>query len=182
MKQILKNIYQKLPFKQPVFTLVKAVVRPSENVYRHLYFHGDFSVPVDDSHSFLIRHFGFELENEIFWMGLKGGWEKKSVSVWTQLVKNADVIVDVGANTGIYSLIAKSLNPQGRVFAFEPIHRVYEKLVQNNLLNNYDIACFEYGLSNTNGTATVYDTPTEHIYSVTVNKNLNASSTNVIPT
>jgi hypothetical protein len=32
------------------------------------------------------------------------------------------------------------------------------------------------------GSATVYDTPTEHIYSVTVNKNLNAPETPVVPT
>jgi FkbM family methyltransferase len=182
MKQMLKNIYQKFPLKQPFFTFIKTFVRPGENVYRHLHFHGDFSVAVDDSHSFLIRHYGFELENSIFWMGLRGGWEKNSISIWTRLAANADVIFDIGANTGIYSLIAKSLNPQARVFAFEPIKRVYEKLVENNALNGYDIACFEYGLSNADGTATVYDLPGEHIYSVTVNKNRNASNVEVIPT
>lgn len=182
MKQQLKNIYRKLPFKKTIFKLVRTFVRPNENVYRHLHFQGDFSVQIDDSHSFRMTHYGFELENSLFWVGLKKGWEKKSLSLWIELSKNADVIFDVGANTGVYSLIAKSLNPGARVFAFEPIVRVYEKLVLNNSLNAYDIACFECGISNTNGTATVYDTPTEHIYSVTVNKNLNAPSAEVIPT
>ncbi|HVE59273.1 MAG TPA: FkbM family methyltransferase [Pyrinomonadaceae bacterium] len=182
MKQTLKKIYQKLPFKQPIFKLVRIFIRPKENVYRHLYFHGDFLVQVDDSHSFLMTHYGFELENSLFWVGIRDGWEKNSVSVWIKLAKNADVIVDIGANTGIYSLIAKSLNPQARIFAFEPVPRVYERLVHNNLLNGYDIECFECGISNTDGTAIIYDTPTEHIYSVTVNKNLNAPSAEVIPT
>ncbi len=182
MKQQLKNIYRKLPFKQPIFKLVRTFMRPNENVYKHLYFDGDFLVEVDDSHSFWMTHFGFELENSLFWVGLRNGWEKNSVSVWIQLAEKSDVIVDVGANSGIYSLIAKSLNPQARVFAFEPMRRVYGKLAYNNLLNGYDIECFECGVSNTDGTATVYDTPTEHIYSVTVNKNLNAPDAEVIPT
>jgi len=182
MKQKLKNIYRKLPFKQTIFKLVRSFARPNENVYRHLYFHGDFLVQIDDSHSFWMKHYGFELENSLFWVGLKKGWENKSLSLWIELSENADVIFDIGANTGVYSLIAKSLNPEARVFAFEPMQRVYKKLVLNNSLNAYDITCFECGISNTNGTAIVYDTPTEHIYSVTVNKNLNAPSAEVIPT
>src|SRR4051794_23718304 len=102
MKQILKNIYQKVPFKQPVFKLIRTFMRPGENVYKHLHFHGDFSVQVDDSHSFWMTHFGFELENSLFWVGIRNGWEKNSVSLWVQLAKKADVIVDIGANTGIY--------------------------------------------------------------------------------
>jgi FkbM family methyltransferase len=182
MKQNLKYIYQKLPFKQPLFELVRNFLRPGENIYKHLHFQGDFLAPVDESHSFRMRHYGYELENSVFWMGLKNGWEKTSVSLWIKLAGNAEVVFDIGANTGVYSLIAKSLNPQARVFAFVPVERVYEKLVQNNLLNDYDIQCFDYGVSNTDGTAVVYDTPTEHVYSVTVNKNLNAPETKVIET
>jgi FkbM family methyltransferase len=182
MKQVIRSVYKKLPYKKPFFQLLKNYVKPSENVYKHLHFEDDFLVQVDESHSFLIRHYGFELENLLFWKGLRKGWEKTSISLWTKLVKNSDVIFDIGANTGVYSLIAKSLNPQSRVYAFEPVRRVFEKLEYNNRLNNYDIVCFDSAVSNADGTATIYDTVSEHVYSVTVNKNLNAQDIEVVPT
>ncbi len=129
-----------------------------------------------------MRHYGFELENEVFWRGLENGWEHVSISLWTKLVKEANVILDVGANTGIYSLIAKSVNPDSRVYAFEPVERVFEKLEFNNRLNDFDIICFDQALSDTDGEAIIYDVPSEHVYSVTVNKNINTLDATVIPT
>jgi FkbM family methyltransferase len=182
MKQVIRSVYKKLPYKKPFFGLLKNFVAPGENVYKHLHFEGDFKVQIDESHSFLMRHYGFELENTLFWEGISKGWEKTSISLWIELVKKSNVIFDIGANTGVYSLIAKSLNPQSQVYAFEPVKRVYEKLEYNNRLNDYNIVCFEYAVSDTDGTATIYDTPTEHVYSVTVNKNLSELNTEVIPT
>jgi len=86
-------------------------------------------------------------------------------------VPRAEYIFDVGANTGLFSLIAKSLNPTSKVFAFDPVKRVYERLKENVTLNNYDVACFEAALSDSDGEAIIYDLPTDHILSVTVNKN-----------
>lgn len=182
MKQIVKLVYKSIPCKRRLFTLIKQFHTPCENIYRHLHFQDIFNVQVDHSHSFFIRHYGFELENSIYWAGLENGWEKKSISLWKKLVVESEVIFDVGANTGVYSLIAKSLRPQSCVYAFEPIERVFQKLKYNSQLNGYDIECFNCALSNTDGTATVYDTPTEHIYTVTVNKNILAPEIEVIPT
>lgn len=182
MKNLIKNVYKNLPLKKEFFSLVKTFATPGESLYKHLHFKGDIKVKVDDSHSFKIRHYGFEVENSIFWAGLTGGWEKVSLSLWIELVRNSDVVFDIGANTGIYSLIAKSLNPQTQVFAFEPVKRVFEKLQFNNQLNGYDINCYESAASDSNGTATIYDTSDEHTYSVTVGKNLNSSDVPVIPT
>lgn len=182
MRKLLREAYRLIPFKRPVFELARKFVRPSENVFKHLHFQGDFSVKIDDTHSFLMHHFGFELENAIFWGGVRGGWEKTSISLWIRLVQKADVIIDIGANTGIYSLVAKAIHPEARVYALEPIKRVFEKLEYNNELNDFDIVCLECAASDKDGTAIVYDTPTEHIYSVTVNKNLQSPDADVIPT
>jgi FkbM family methyltransferase len=102
--------------------------------------------------------------------------------LWIELVKDAEVIFDIGANTGVYSLIAKSLNSSARVYAFEPVKRVFQKLEENNRLNDFDIICIEAAASNSDGAAIIYDTSSEHIYSVTVNQNLNADDVKVIPT
>ena len=182
MKRAVKEIYSRFPFKRNVFEILRTISHPPEKLYKHLHFHGDFSIKIDQSHRFKMRHYGFQIENELFWAGLNGGWEKTSLSLWMKLVKKADVIFDIGANTGVYSLIARSLNSQAKIFAFEPIERVFEKLVENMELNWYEITCEKSAISNTDGTATVYDTPTEHILSVTVNKNLNDPNTPVVPT
>ncbi len=182
MKKLLKNVYKHIPLKKEIFSAVKKIAAPSERVYRHLHFEGDIDVEIDKSHSFKMRHYGYEIENSIFWSGLTDGWEKLSLSLWIKLARNADVVIDIGANTGIYSLIAKSLNPAARIYAFEPVKRVFEKLEFNNQLNDYDINCYESAASDSDGTATIYDTATEHTYSVTVGKNMHASDVSVIPT
>ena len=182
MKKLLKSAYDHIPLKKEFFSLVKIFVTPSERIYKHLHFHGDIKIDVDKSHSFKMRHYGYEIENSIFWGGLTDGWEKVSLSVWIKLVENSEVIFDIGANTGIYSLIAKALKPQAQVYAFEPVKRVFEKLEFNNRLNSYDIKCYETAASDTDGEATIYDTASEHTYSVTVGKNMNSADVSVIPT
>lgn len=175
-------MYKLLPFKCEIFSAIRKYVRLQERHYKHLHFKGIFDVSIDEIHGFRMRHYGFELENSIFWEGIRDGWEKASMSLWIKLVSDAEVILDIGANTGVYSLIAKSLNPNASVFALEPIERVFEKLEANNSLNKYDIVCLPIAASNTNGNATVYDAGGDHVYSVTVNKNLASSDVAVIPT
>lgn len=172
MKKIIRSIYKILPFKRTFLQLLKRIYTPSERIYKHLHFKGVVKVKVDNTHQFKIHHWGFQLENEIFWEGLQGGWEKVSIDIWVKLCKKSNVIIDIGANTGIFSLVAKSIQPNAKVYAFEPVKRVFEKLQQNITLNQFDIKSYELAVSNQLGKAIIYDTPTDHIYSVTVNKNL----------
>lgn len=151
-----------------------------ESIYKHLYFEDVFEVRFQN-YRFLIKHYGFQLENELFWKGIDQAWEKVSTRLWIELSKQAEVILDIGANTGIYSLVAKSVQPHAKVFAFEPVSRVYEKLCANIQLNQFDVTCFELAVSDTNGEAIIYDTPTAHVYSVAVNKNISGLE-NTIPT
>jgi hypothetical protein len=153
MKKELKKLYNSLPFKKQVFQLVKLFGTPSHNIYKHLYFTGFFDVQVDNNHSFRIRHDGMEIENDIFWNGLTGGWEKLSMKLWIQLCRNAKTVLDIGANTGIYALTARAVNPDAQVFAFEPLQRVFLRLKKNNDLNNFDIVCIEKAISDKTGTA-----------------------------
>jgi len=179
MKKQLKWIYSQLPFKKELFKVVKKLWSPPPSIYRHLHFKDVFNAQVSPSENFKIRHYGFEVENEIFWKGLNGGWEKTSIDLWVKLSRQSSVVLDIGANTGVYSLIAKTVNPKAKVFAFEPVERVYNKLVDNCKLNEYDITCYMQAVSNYSGTAVIYDTCEEHIYSVTVNKNIHSTSTHV---
>lgn len=182
MKKIIKNIYKIIPFKKEIFSAVKKIWKPEKSVYQHLHFNGTIKVDVNETKSFKIKHYGYQVENELFWAGIDGGFEKESIKLWIKLCSKANTIVDIGANTGVYSLIAKALKPEATVYALEPVKRVFDKLIENVHLNNYDIISIEKAASNFNGTATIYDVDSEHTYSVTVNKNFFPKDQKVIET
>ena len=71
---------------------------------------------------------------------LLGAFEPSTASTIQKLVKPGDVALDIGANVGAHTLgLARSVGPQGRVFAFEPTDFAFEKL-QRNLALNADLA------------------------------------------
>lgn len=174
---LIKFVYKCLPFKKHLFLLIKFFYKPDKKIYQHLYFNGVFKVKVDSNTYFFMKHYGYELENDLFWCGLEQGWEKKSIQLWIRLSRISNIIFDIGANTGLFSLISKSVNPSAQVFAFEPIQKVYQKLLLNNQLNRFNISCHPYAVSDFSGKAKVFlPNNYEHVYSVTVNKNLNRDS------
>ncbi len=69
------------------------------------------------------------------------------------ILRPGDVFLDVGANVGLFSLIAaRSVGTDGQVHAFEPVRKTYERLVDNvkvNYLNN--VACHRLALSDKDG-------------------------------
>jgi len=104
-------------------------------------------------------HHGGHIENETFWKGLFNTWESDTGWIWKQLCPISNIIFDVGANTGIYSLVAKSLNPTSKVYAFEPSINTFNSLVLNNSINKYDICCEQLAISNSNSKSIFYDVP-----------------------
>ena len=84
-------------------------------------------------------------------------------------VKFLFTIFDVGANTGIYSLVAKTLNKEAKVFAFEPSSKLSKSLNKNNQINNYDIICEKIALSNKSDHQIFYDTTYENQTSASLN-------------
>src|SRR6202008_4652242 len=67
---------------------------------------------------------------------LLGAFEPSTAATIQKLVKPGDVALDIGANIGAHTLgLARSVGPQGRVFAFEPTDFAFQKLLQNLSLN-----------------------------------------------
>lgn len=169
MKKVLKNIYKLIPFKKQFFQFVKYFWIPPYSVYKHLHFVGKFKVHINKATSFYIVHHGSEIENDIFWKGLTGGWEKISMQLWIQLCKYSNVIVDIGANTGVYALTAKAVKPNALVYAFEPLSQIFKKLKTNNDLNDFGILCIEKAVSDKNGKAVIYETGGDLLSAATMN-------------
>jgi len=179
IKKVLKFLYKSVPGKQYIFTFLKSLVIPPHSIYRHLYFNGIISFRVNGK-KIKMHQKGYDVENTLFWEGVQGCWEKVSIDLWIKLCKDAGVILDVGANTGAYALIAKTINNNARVIAFEPLDFIWQMLQNNAQLNNLNIESIPVALSNYDGKGEVYMESEEHLYAVTVNKNLTNNQTSII--
>lgn len=61
--------------------------------------------------------------------------EYEEVVLFGELAKTAEVILDIGANTGLYSIVSQLNNPKARVYAFEPYETNILRLNKNLQLN-----------------------------------------------
>jgi len=74
------------------------------------------------------------------WRGWRG-YEPETVAVFLRLAARAEGVVDVGAFTGLFTLLALAVNPLGRAMAFEPVPRIRGLLEANLRLNGWDGRC-----------------------------------------
>ncbi|MBI4588286.1 MAG: FkbM family methyltransferase [Candidatus Rokubacteria bacterium] len=80
------------------------------------------------------------------------------VRVFVSLLRPGMVVVDVGANIGMYTLLsARAVGPSGSVFAFEPVPEVYRRLTENLAINEIaNVVPSRIALSDRTGTARFY--------------------------
>ena len=85
-------------------------------------------------------------------------WEPTETYWFVKSVRPGDVVVDVGANTGYYTLIAaKLVGDSGRVYAFEPDPVSFELLQRNVRLNRlHNVVLERKAVSNENGVLKLY--------------------------
>ena len=77
-----------------------------------------------------------------------------------ELATQAEVVLDVGAHVGVFSLVAAHANPGARVFAFEPVPPTYQRLQSNVALNQLkNVRCFQSALGDQDGTTEVFHQP-----------------------
>jgi len=163
MKDLLRILYKQFPFKRWIFRWLRTFYVPPRQLYQHLYFEGPFEADVYGARFTTVNH-NASLETEVFWGGGTGYRDGVSLYLWAELCKKSKTILDIGANTGLFSLLAQALNPQARVYAFEPIARFASELEQNCRLNDFDIYVWQQAMSNQDGEAIIYDLPLEQHY------------------
>lgn len=83
-------------------------------------------------------HFGklFIRKNTMDFKMANRTYEKRVVKVFEDELKGKDLVLDVGANTGLYTVIAGKHNV--RTYAFEPIDDNFKVLSKNIEINNLD--------------------------------------------
>lgn len=135
-KFLFKCLYSSIPAKRYFFDFTKKLVILPEYVWKHLQFNEKFRVQVSGNHFFLFNKTC--IENSIYWEGLYGGWESSTLFIFSNLSQLLDgAKIDVGANSGIYTLIAAGCSATGSVIAFEPHPKFYEILESNIKLNEH---------------------------------------------
>jgi len=150
-------LYKLFPLKKQLCLLMRKLKISNNKFYKDFKFKGLFRVNIANEKHFKLFHFGGTIENEIFWKGLDNSYEQETIWLWEELCNHSEVIFDVGANTGVYSLVAKTINPNAKVFAFEPSKNIFNKLQLNNNINRFDINCNQTALSNKSGQQIFYD-------------------------
>jgi len=108
-----------------------------------------------------LRHGGFNMSCDISEMLQRQFYffgtyflEQDILSCWNAAAKGAKVVLDVGANAGIYSLAALASQPDATVHAFEPTPEIAARLRATARLNGLEgLYVHEMAVLNDNGWA-----------------------------
>jgi FkbM family methyltransferase len=84
--------------------------------------------------------------------------EEATTDLFRQVVKEGNVVLDLGANLGYFTLLAaKLVGPAGRVYSFEPEPRNFGYLRRNVELNGYEqVTAVQKAVSDRSGTVKLY--------------------------
>ena len=80
-------------------------------------------------------HMKLDLKTEkYYWLGT---YEQGMEAALADFVRQGDIVYDIGANIGYFSLIfARKVGSEGQIFAFEPLPENIERLQENLMLNH----------------------------------------------
>ena len=87
--------------------------------------------------------------------------EEATTALFKKIVKPGDVVLDLGANIGYFTLLAARLvGERGRVYAFEPEPTNFRYLRKNIEMNNYrNVFAYSKGVSNMSGKTRLFICP-----------------------
>ena len=91
-----------------------------ERIYRHMGFKGAFVFKIEKNK---LRFINVRevIANDIFYSGIFGNFEGETLRLWWEISKEVNgLVLDIGAHSGIYSLVAATANKQSSIVAFEP--------------------------------------------------------------
>jgi len=101
------------------------------------------------------------------WLSLCGIYEPLTTELFKRRIKRGDVVLDIGAFIGYYTLIAARLvGENGKVFAFEPDPTNFQLLRKNVSINCYEnVIAVQKAVSDRTGKTKLYlskDNPGDH--------------------
>lgn len=113
--------------------------------------------------------FGFRYKADLGdWLGqyvyLTGVYEPPTARVIAELLRPGDSFVDVGANSGFFTLLAsRRVGPRGRVNSFEPVPSMRKRLLDNIGINAMtNVSVHDVAASNTEDVLPLFEGPEGH--------------------
>lgn len=108
---------------------------PSTIVIRSVKCDSQINFIVNDQ-NIIIQSYNTPLDRIICWCGIFGLWEKTQLKFWSKEIFNTDIVLDIGANSGIYSIVAAT-NPNVFIHSFEPVPVVKDMMLKSISLNDF---------------------------------------------
>ncbi len=123
-----KGLYWSIIHRIYKFPTLKKIISPLVD-----YLKPDFLVI--DGHKLYIDKKDTAVSQELL---LSGTWEEFETNLFKKNIKHNDIVIDIGAHIGYYTLIAARLvGKKGRVYAFEPNPDTFQILKKNVKENDY---------------------------------------------
>lgn len=93
----------------------------------------------------------FNFDSRLSQMIYCNGFELQERAFLNSFLRRGDVFVDIGANIGLFTLIAACrVGENGRVYSFEPTFETYQRLNENIKINNFNnVYSYQWGLAET---------------------------------
>jgi FkbM family methyltransferase len=127
----------------------------SRRIYSHFPYVGIVEVDCGAG-TFRIRSRGHNIENGLYWDGI-AAHEPRTMAIWMREAARSRVVLDVGANSGVFALAAAACGA-GAVHAFEPVPRVHAILAENFALNpGLPLHAWACAAGAETGTASIFD-------------------------
>jgi FkbM family methyltransferase len=164
MKHGLKRLRASQAFNHVATTAVRGFLRiwglRSEAVIQHLHRFGNVEGTLPNGRTLRLWSQADDwVSNQVFWRSWDG-YEPETVPLFFRLAASAQVTFDVGAFVGYFSLLAGHANPDGRVFAFEPLPDVYARLFENVRRNGLsNVQCVNAAVGEVAGDADFFHVP-----------------------
>ena len=158
MKAALKRLRYSQPFNRAATGAVRGVCRlmgtTPEVFPRHLHRVGDVFERLPNGETLHLQGKGDDwVTNLVFWKGWKA-YEPGTIDLFYRLACRANVILDIGAYVGFFTLVAALANRNARVYAFEPMEAIHRRLVENVARNGLlGVECFHVAVSDSSGHA-----------------------------
>jgi FkbM family methyltransferase len=152
-------------------------------ISKHLYFSGQFKARLYGKKVATLISTGNQIENEIYWKGFEACHEGLSTQIWASIIVQTRprIVWDIGANSGTYGILAKSIFPGCEVSFFEPIPKAVKMIEQNLILNRIEASVFQLALGDYDGEGEIYFAEgADFATSVTVNKDTTSDQTNSV--
>lgn len=147
-----KGLYWSLIHRIYKITVLKKILTPLTNFLKPQYL-------MIENNRFYIDKWDDVISQELI---LSNRWEDYQTTLFKQNIKKGDVVIDIGAHIGYYTLIAANIvGKKGKVYAFEPDLKNFNILVKNIKVNKFkNIIPINKAVAEKNGKLDLFINPT----------------------